>query len=339
MFKPIHTLQDIQGEKELKRYQMRWGTLQGRRDKKLILELINKGAGEDFLQGYFQAGKILTIENEWDLKGIDIWSINVDFPKDDNFEAIDFSYSRLWHSNFKKAAFVSGTGGSFARIYNCKFQDCLFYMSGWKGCTFEKVKFERCDFMEHTYFINCEFRDCKLKGNFLQKNIFYDCLFDSNTELITIEEKTNNFGKHNLDKRDVPEIYKGIKNSYLAGEVYDKYRDYFFLQKSSETRHVRSGIKKLCSIFFQEYIVGYGVRPLNTILASVFVILLFALFYSFCTISFEKSILMSLSAFATMGDIPQFSPFSFLYALESFLGIGLFALFITVLANVWFTEK
>ena len=117
MFQPIHILNT--NTEELKKYQERWQTDKGRKIQEYIVKKIKVGAGEDFLQYDYEVGKLPILENEWDLKGIQIWKLDITFPKNDTFEAIDFSYSRFWHSKFKNAAFVGGGGGSFARIYNC----------------------------------------------------------------------------------------------------------------------------------------------------------------------------------------------------------------------------
>lgn len=337
MFQPIHLLNT--NIDDFKKYQGRWESDKGRKIQEYIIEKIKKGAGEDFLQYDFQSGKLPILENEWDLKGIQIWQLDITFPKNDTFEAIDFSYSRFWHSKFKTAAFVGGGGGSFARIYNCQFINCLFYLCGWRGCTFEKVKFIKCDFMEHTYFVNCEFKDCEFVDCFLKENVFSDCLFDVNSFVGQLKKQSNHFGKHVLDEKDQPEIYKGIKDAYSTGEVYDKYRDYFFKQKEAETKYLRKGFSKI-SAQIQESTTGYGVRPSRVVEWAVFTILMFAIIYfSIFKQSIDIALVTSLSAFATMGNVPSISFMSYLYLFESLLGIGLFALFITVLANVWFGEK
>jgi len=337
MFQPIHILNT--NSDDLKKYQERWQTDRGKETQKYIIEQIKKGAGEDFLQYDFQSGKLSLLENEWDLKGIEIWELDVDFPKNDTFEAIDFSYSRFWHSKFNHAAFVSGGGGIFARIYNCEFNHCLFYLNGWRGCTFEKVKFFKCDFMEHAYFVNCIFKDCVFTDCFLSEGIFSDCLFNVNTSINQLKYKTNNFGKHSLEKINLPEIYKGIKDAYSSGEVYDKYRDYFYKQKASETQYLKSGWPKL-SAQIQESVTGYGIRPVRVLEWSIFVILFFVNIYIYVfNLNIGTSFISSLSAFATMGDVPSISWMSYFYVVESLLGIGFFALFITVLSNIWFGEK
>ena len=337
MFQPIHLLNTDTGE--LTKYQERWETNKGKEIQEYIIEKIKQGAGEDFLQYDFEKGKLPILEDEWDLKGIQIWKLDTTFPQNDTFEAIDFSYSRFWHSKFKKAAFVGGGGGSFARVYNCDFTNCLFYLCGWRGCTFEKVRFINCDFMEHTYFVNCEFKNCEFTNCFLKENIFSDCLFDVNTSVNHLKEQTNNFGKHTLDKKDLPGIYKGIKDAYRAGEVFDKCRDYFFKQKATETQYLKSGIPKI-SALIQESMTGHGVKPIRVVEWAVFTILFFANIYIFMfRQTVDTALLGSIGAFATMGDIPSIPVMNYLYLIESLFGIGLFALFITALANVWFGEK
>ncbi len=340
MFRPIHLLpKPINSDfDKISEYKERWEKGHGEKCYDFVINKIKKGGGEDFLQWDYQQGQDLKhiMKDEWDLKGIKIWQLDIDFPKGDNFEGIDFSFAEFWHSRFKSATFPS-TYFEFSKFYNFKFEDCLFSFANFYGVKFEKVKFKNCTFVEHNSFNNCEFIDCEFDNFFTAGNLFIDCLFDVNTQVKNISFKPIHKFKVELENSNLPNIYKGIKNSYLSGQVFDKYREYFFKQKRSETRYLKRGIKKLGS-YFLENLTGYGVRP-TAVLSFMFLIISF-FFLGFLTkYSVSESIIMSIGAFTSSGNILETYPYNYLYVIESFLGIGLFALLITVLANIWFSEK
>lgn len=333
MFRPIHLLQQF-NTKDKEEYQERWNRQDGRAEAGEITNLINAGAGKHFLDGFNIPEDFL------DLKGFKFWQLDIDFPDDrDHFIGINFSYSEFWHSRFNSAVF-SNIDVAFAKIYNCKFENCFFSFTDWYGTRFERVKFKKSDFLEKNSFNNCEFMDCEFDEIFIQRNIFHDCFFNSSTTIPLLAQRSYvefSNGQIILDNKELPEIYKGIKNAYLAGEVFDKYRKYFFNQKRSETRHLKSGLKKLGG-YFIENLTGYGIRP-TTVLSFMFLIILVFFFCFLTKYSFSESAILSAGAFATVGDIPVAHPYDYLYILESALGIGFFSLLITVLANIWFSEK
>lgn len=337
MYQQIHFSNDDQ--EKSRKYQDRWITESGREFEKNIVEKIKEGAGEDFLTCDFQAGRLSILENEWDLKGISINDIDIDFPERDTFEAIDFSYATFRRVNFKKATFTCNAGGSFIRLSNCEFDDCIYVFSWWYGCTFENVTFRNCQFIANIYFDNCIFKNCKFEGCFVNQNIFSDCMFDVNTSIDAYENRTDYTGKHKLEKKDIPETYKGIKEAYASGQVYDRYREYFLKQKVAERKYIHRGIRKTRELFI-ELLTGYGVRPLRVLSSSLSVIIGYSLIFKYvCGISFIKSILMSAGYFATVGEVLNIFPLNWLGISESMIGICLFALLITVLSNVWFAEK
>lgn len=340
MFRPIHLLPkpiNPDFDKSLK-YKERWEKEYGKKCYDFIINKIKEGGGEDFLQWDFQQGHDLKhiMESEGDLKGIKIWELDIDFPKTDNFEAIDFSYAEFWHSKFKNATFLSTYFG-FSEFYNFEFEKCLFSFTNFYGVRFEKVNFKNSTFVEHNSFNNCEFIDCEFDNFFTQKNLFTDCLFDANTQVKNLSFEPIHKFQVKLENNNLPNIYKGIKDSYLSGQVFDKYREYFFEQKKTETRYLKKGIQQIGN-YLLENLTGYGVRPSATLSFMLMIIFIFSILYSF-KYSFSRSLVISFTAFTTMGEAPGVSPYNFLYALESGVGICLFALLITVLANIWFSEK
>jgi len=338
MFRPIHLLPKPDNLDKILEYKERWESEPGKKCYNFIINKIKEGGGEDFLQWDFQEGPDLKLimEDEWDLKGIKIWELDINFPQEDNFENMDFSYAKFWHSKFKNATF-SNTYFGFSKLYNCEFKNCLFGFTNFYGAKFEKVKFENCSFIEYNSFNNCDFIECEFDNFFTDRNLFIDCNFDVNTIVKKISFKPIHDFRIIFEKQNLSNIYKGIKDSYLSGEVFDKYREYYFKQKRSETKYTKRGMSKIGG-YFVESLAGYGVRPLFTLGFIIIVIFIFTLIYYF-KFPLPKSLLMSLSALTTMGEVPNVCPYNFFYILESTIGIFLFALFVTILANIWFSEK
>lgn len=331
MFRPIHLLPQHDIEK-IRRYQERWESLEGQKTHQEIVELVKVGAGKHFLDG------VEVVEDFSDLKGMKFWQLDIDFSLSnrDNFKDINFSYSEFWHSKFRSAVFFS-TWGEFSKVYNCEFKNCLFSFANWYGIKFEKVKFKNCNFVDHNSFNNCEFRDCIFDNTFIQRNIFFDCFFDAKTEIVSIVETSTTESTSHFNNKDLPELYKSIKNAYLAGEVFDKYRNYFLKQKWAETKYIKRGLSKMLG-HLVEALTGYGVKPFNTLLCGLLTMLLFVLIYQ-TAYPIGESFMMSMSAFVGIGTVPDISPYGYFHMLETIFGICFFALFITVLANIWFSEK
>ena len=143
----------------------RWQSPEGRSLRQKILTMIRNGAGEDFLQWDFEQGKLGFLEDMWDLKGLVLQKEDIEFPKADNFEAIDFSYASLYNCKFKNATFYS-SHSSFVRFSNCELVDCVFSLAGFYGSTLDRVKFVNCDFVEHNTLVNCDLRNVQLQSCF-----------------------------------------------------------------------------------------------------------------------------------------------------------------------------
>mgnify|MGYP001601910208 CR=1 FL=1 len=341
MFTPIYLLPQYNG-KDCDKYQSRWDTSQGIEIRNKVLKMIRDGAGEDFLQWDFEHKELGFLESMWDLKGIDIYNEKIDFPTDDNFEAIDFTYASFYHSKFRNATFP-GTGFGFSKIYNCEFADCVFSRTSFYSATLEGSKFINCDFIEHNSITNCELREVKFERCFVYKNIFFNCKFDEQTFIDAPLDKPNIMKSFESSKSDLAEIFKGIKEGYMAGDVIRQARQYFFKERQSIIRYNAKGWRGKASGYFLELIAGYGIKPIRVLLTMLTIFLIFSIFF-IGKVGISEGLLLSSGAFFTFGAnthlLSTLSGFwKIIYILESFLGISLMALFITVLANFWFREK
>ncbi len=279
----------------------------------------------------------------WDLKGLHLQGESIQFPHGDNFEAVDFSYSRFWHSRFEGAVFSCRF--SFARIYNCEFVNCVFVFNGFYGSTFEKCKFTHCDFFESNSLTNCDLREVEFNGCFIPENIFFDCRFDENTEirdLATVPARMKN-SEVRLENDRRAGISRGIKDGFTAGGVVTKARAYYFSEMQCLTRFNSRGIADKISGYVLEYLSGYGMKPIRVLLAMLLIFGL-SLLWFLPKVGFSDALLLVTGALFTFGAdadlLKHVSTFSKLvYATTTFCGISLLALLVTVLANKWLRER
>src|SRR6476660_6177717 len=138
------------------RYRRRWDARENGDLRDRVLALIRGGAAEHFLQRDFEGRRLASLEDMYDLKGLQIFDERFGFPDSDTFKAIDFSYAQFYHSTFNNAVFNCYI--AFARIHNCEFRRCIFSFNHTYGTTFEKCRFIECEFVENNTFTNCRFQ-------------------------------------------------------------------------------------------------------------------------------------------------------------------------------------
>ena len=146
-----------------------------------------------------------------------------------------------------------------------------------------------------------------------------------------------------MRKADLAEIFKSIREGYVAGRVYGKARRYFLEENKAITLHNTKGLRQKLGRLFLELITGYGVRPLR-VLATMLAVFAIPSVLFMAKLGFSEGLLLSAGAFLTFGaNTYHLSAlcglFKIVYVAESFCGILLMALFIIVLANLWFSEK
>jgi len=344
MFTPTHLLPRYDPS-EAAKYQDRWDASEGQKIKEIVLEKIRKGAGEDFLQWDFEKGTLGFIENQWDLRGLQVFKEKIKFPHEDNFESIDFSFGSFYHSQFTNAHFQALF--NFVKIYNCTFIDCDFYFNSFYGCRIEKTKFINCCFIENNSITNCVFSDVEMKSCFYPKNVFVDCKFDENTLFDKPLEKKLRPSRQELafDNKQYSEIYKSVKEAYAVGGATRKSRSYFYAQKQAETRFNSRNFWEKMGGFVIENIAGYGIKPWRALeTLFLFSTVGFCLFYFWGKVAVSKSIMLTAGAIFTFGAFTDELKrlgicFQLLYIFLSFSGIAFTALFITSVANIWFSER
>lgn len=330
--------------KEHRKYKNRWQTPTGRKFQENILKMVRSGAGEDFLQLDFEGGRLGILESGWDLRGLVFSKEDIVFPKADNFSAIDFSYASFYHSNLRNATFFE-TVISFARVYNCQFIDCVFSLAEFYGTTFQKVKFVNCAFVGGNSLTNCAFRDVQFQGCFFSNRVFFDCRFDEETAINDPPDRplTLYAGVHNLDRVNLAEIYKGVKDAYTAGAAFEQARKYLFKERSSITRYNSKTLIQKEKGLFLEIVAGYGLKPWFVLRAMLITFAVFSLPFMLRFGTWD-GLFVSAGAFFTFGAKTSSLDllcwiYKLVYVAECFFGISLMATFITVLANYWFRER
>ncbi|MFA4857953.1 MAG: pentapeptide repeat-containing protein [Candidatus Margulisiibacteriota bacterium] len=332
--------------KDVEKIHDRWISFpDGQALQKAILEKIKAGAGEDFLQVDFEAGRLGFIEHQWDLKGFPISGVEIDFPKNDNFEAINFSYANFSNSIFRKAYFRCNF--SFIYVMNCEFTSCTFHLSSFYGASLKNVIFKGCDFIGKTAFTHTSCSNVKFNDCYFEENIFIDCKFDENTEIaLPIRKISASKDNSTFEEKQFAEIYKGIKEAYLSGGVTSKSRDYFFRQRQAISKFNKQSvhnIHRLTDFLFVELLTGYGIRPFCPLIAMFIWFLIVLLIFS-SKVGMSDGIILTSGALFTFGANAELLKnmgfiYIMLYVITSFLGISLTALFITIMANVWLNDR
>lgn len=343
MFTPIHLLPRYSAER-YEKYKDRWNHGEGPTVQEKVLQMLKDGAGEDFLEWDFQNGRLPILEHEGDLRGLTIFGMEIDFPHEDNFTGVDFSYTSLYHTILRHGTF-SDTNFSFTKFYNCEFVNCRFALTHFYGATLEKSRFVGCDFLEHDDMVNCDLKNVTMSKCFYNASFFDDCRFDQQTTIDDPLKSPNDTAwfRLQLEKQELAEIFRVIKEGYRAGQVSKKARMYFLKQRKAITRYNTDALPEKARAYFLEIIAGYGISPLRVLMSMLIVFLAFSVAFTI-KIGFLNGFLLSAGAFFTFGANTQFlqdigAIWYIVYILESFFGIAFMALFVTVLANLWFGER
>jgi hypothetical protein len=342
VFTAIHLLPSADSERR-ELYQRRWEKDDGSALRDKILRMIRDGAGEDFLQWDYEQHNLGFLENESDLKGLNIFDEGITFPSDGSgwFEGTDFSYGQFYHSKFRRAVFSANV--DFSRVYNCEFIDCFFSFNGFCGATLEKTKFANCDFIERNSFTNCDLKDVEFTHCFAPENVFVDCRFDANTRVTDPINNPNGRTKIALEKKKQSKMFQGIKEAYTAGGVVKQSRAYFFRQMQAITRHNSEGWRDKLFGYVSESSAGYGVRPLRVLLAlCALVVVGVAVFWP--RVGFSNALILTAGGFFTFGGYVDLLRnlsiwYRLWYVASAFLGMILTGLYVTVLANIWLRER
>jgi hypothetical protein len=326
-----------------KKYQNRWKTKEGVPLKHHIFRTLRDGSFEQFLHRDFAKKKLPILEHDKDLKGLYIEDeVIIDHPHH-ALKGIDLSYTFIDDSQFKRL-YLQLINFSFASLHNVTFVNCTFSYATFYACYLENVTFINCDFLERNNIRNCRFTNVKFKNCYIDNNMFHSCRFDERTDIEVCIHKSHHQKKPKYFKLiELPELSKGIKDGYKAGNVTGKAREYYFLEKQAITRYILDNPYQKAGNYFLEMIAGYGVKPLRVLLSMILVFLLFSEIFT-AKLGYPAGLLLSTGGYFTNGAssdmLQKMDPFYLsLFIIESFLGIMFTALFVTVMANLWLSEK
>ena len=337
MFTPVHLLR---ADSDWYKYRERWQDARGHQIWKQIIDLIKAGAGEHFLEREYDSGKFDILEGVQDLRGFQFLGLNIDFPDGDTFKGIALSYSNFIGSTLTNAVFMN-CGMEFADFTKSALKRCTFLHNGAYGAIFRDTKFIDCDFLG-SLFTNCTFLNCTFTNVFTDNILFTDCKFDNATS-ITLASNPQ-LGGQGFKREDaiLSDLYKEISNAYGAGGAAEKERKFRFVSFKYGTRHNTHGREKISS-FAWEYLTGYGLRPMRVILFLI-CWFLFTLICFSQQLNFSDALLLTSGALFTFGAKAELLNdmkfiYHLLYVVTSFFGISMVALFITVIANVFFSRR
>lgn len=296
-----------------------------------VIKKIKEGGGKGFCQELLSFS-----EFPGDLRGIFLEAIAVNGPKSDNIrQNIDFSYSKFNNCTFENFSF--GSVFNFVEFSNCKFNNCQFNYARYNNCFFKECEFNTCSFINNSIFFNCRFDKSKFKEYFFYGRLFEECVFDINVEIGEPLYKHNDF-KQPMDKKDLISHYVSLQNAYKAGGAKEKARECYYYGCVTKTKFGCGSKKEYCYRIFLQVLAGYGVKPFRAIYVGIGIIFMFTIIFTWAD-CFFKAFLMSLSAFLNMGDATSLVwPYDILYLLEGFLGFSILGIYITTLANKWFSE-
>lgn len=343
MFTQIHILMQA-NKADRKKYKDRWATAEGSEAQDKIIEILRKGMSEILLEPDFQKGISELLEGPGDLRGISFNDVEINFPQNGTIEGINFSHALLRNCKFTNVSFINVVF-DFTDFYGCEFNNCEFKYTAFYASTIEKCVFVKNDFVINNSIVNSRLNDTQFEGLFIPANIFFDCIFN---ETVSVTVPTDRAFKETnseilLDKTALGEIYKALKEGYTAGDVIKKSREYFFKEKQSIARYNFKNPLGKAIEFLIEIIAGYGVRPGRVFMTTITIFACYSAVFVH-HFGWRQGMLISAGAFCTFGassscisNAPSW--LETVYILESFSGISLMALFMTVLVNLWFRER
>lgn len=188
--------------------------------------------------------------------------------------------------------------------FSCEFYKCNIY-SKFDGCILSYSIFDKC-LIHNTFFdlsdmnsviiINSQFKririeDCDLSGSKVIDTYIVD--LDFTDKMKTKFDQKTFFDKIKLRKKDRDE-YEGIYMTYET--IADKFKDnslvnnfgeYYYLAKKTE-RKALDFLPKLSSYLYCAT-CGYGERPINSIVFSIVMIIIFGVIYSIFGIELDDT--------------------------------------------------
>lgn len=237
MFTPIHLLRGAD-EREILGYRDRWlRDKAARSQQRLVLELITKGEGEDFLAPHVHHGELPILEDDGDLRGLRILDKKIDFPAIDNFIGLDLSYGMVAGCEFNGAIFTD-CALHFSSFHDCVLRRCTFVSNNIYASTFRDVQFIDCVFPDQ-HFWNCEFFGSRFLSCSIADDLMVDCRADSTCEikLPAMRQAGGQETHRALPDNKRASFFKGISDAYAVGGAEELSRRYYYKHMQEIRRH------------------------------------------------------------------------------------------------------
>jgi hypothetical protein len=342
MYTSIYLLAQSNAEKS-KAFQGRWNTKRGTIVKEAVLKHLRKGTIREFLRKEFAEKKLPILEHDKDLRGILLADEDLSNCPRDALKGFDLSYAYIMSTNFKDLD-LDHTNFSFTSLYHVGFINCAFSHATIYASYLENVMVVGCDFLNRNNIRNCRLSNVQFKHCFIERDLFHSCRFDEQTVIDKLALTSRHTAKPiQFNPRELPELYKGIKEGYLYGSVIKKSNDYYFLERQAVNRYLVTNKFEKFVNYFIEIVAGYGIRPLRVFICMMVLFAIFSLIF-LARLGYPEGLLLSTGAYFTNGVSSQSLAsagllYQSLFILESFLGIVFTTLFVTVMANLWLSEK
>ncbi|MCB1164449.1 pentapeptide repeat-containing protein [bacterium] len=335
MFAPIAQLLR-QDKSSSQRWIDRWNTDRGKADAQLILDLIRRGAGEDFLQSDFEGGRLPTLENMWDLRGYGLFKERIEFPEGDTFEGINFSHGSFHHCELINATFFNSYMG-YGRVYGCTFVRCVFAIAHFYAVQFENCRFVNCDFFETPAFDNCDLQNTEFNGCWFGVSTFADCRLDAGCRIVSVAHNPTSSMKAEFSWSTLASVYRGIYSGFMASGATRHAFGALYQAERAETRSLPFGRQKALGWVFS-FTMGYGLRPLRVIRSLALLLTGASLVFALAMPIRDAAVLAAGSLFTFGAGVAQLAQLSLAYVvayiLFAFLGICLTSTFVVVFARV-----
>lgn len=188
--------------------------------------------------------------------------------------------------------------------FSCEFNDCKIYAK-FDGCTLSYLIFDKC-LIHNTFFllsdnsnfiiVNSELNkvrieDCDLSGSKIINTYIIDLDFTDKMKT-KLDEKTF-VDKFKLRKKDRDEYegvymtYETVADKFQENSLTNNFGEYYYLAKKTE-RSVLDFFPRVGSYLYWAT-CGYGERPLNSIVFSLVMMVVFGVLYSIFGIEIDDT--------------------------------------------------
>jgi len=249
-----------------------------------------------------------------DLRGVHIY--HEDFSNSPSIERKSLSYARFFNCNFNNADF-SVPDISYAQFEDCEFIEAKMVKTG--GFS---TRFINCN-MQNACMLNATFIDSDFSGSDLRGVYFEDAfLRDIHLNYLTKFDRNLRvkWSKRTMPDKQKPEILRNIRIAYEKAELWHISDAFLYAERTENRKHAiwpsfnkthkLSNFLRWSKDLLYSALTGYGTRPQRVVFTGVLISVIFAVIYflfgSPSNLSSERasvfeSLYFSFATFATLG--------------------------------------